>query len=308
MTSCQQHWFVVGAIAVCASFLNLESQCRADDASPANARAESPQSARQPDKAASPTESRAAAEATQAIDGLKLVARTDLIYVWKHEKAAEKPPTDRKKQRGSGKPARKERPKEAAAQAPYAQGKGLFQVLRNGKPPKDGFFDVGGKPVAPEWESSDNAVLKVVKSRESGEPYFVILAAGKTTVTARVGSWSDKAELTVAEGPFTQSEEQGMNAHKLTEALGYPAKKYGFRRNANPRSPAGFEVAPKGLLELHWNPMDSFSYHGPNQAEFWEYEKWPRCLIPVGGSGPVTRPATPGEPKAVQKRAEQRED
>jgi hypothetical protein len=193
----------------------------------------------------------------------------------------------------------------------------LFRVLLDGKGPKDGFFQIAGKPVAPVWKSSDPSVVRITLSAR-GMPSFKIRGPGKATVTVSVGDWSGRADMEAVDSPFPT----GTSRHDLLKQYGYPAKKYRCESDS-PHIPAGFEKLPRGCcavyLKENYDDASGYSfavqagpsprygsYVGPNYAtdgEFWEYPNWPRCLIFVmGGSthapgvaGIVTRPAQKGD-------------
>ena len=217
-------------------------------------------------------------------------------------------------------------------------GTRLFQVFRGAEGPKDGFFGVGGKPVAPVFKSSNPSVLdiggkpvqRIVRASnptslallegktyaEAGQPDRAsIRGPGKTTVTVSIGDRSVRADLDVLTVPVSSS----MSRHDLLGKHGYPARKYLWPFGA---IPAGFEELPRGCCGIqHWSGFRNqgtdvvpWRLSGKRQqglsrddvaGEYWEYPQWPRCLILVGEEGVksiVTRPAekttAPGHPTA----------
>lgn len=195
--------------------------------------------------------------------GFRLVAPADLIYIPKRERPI---PVD------------------------------LFQVLSDGKKPQDGFFDVGGKPVAPVWTSSDTSVLQITTDRRTGKVVFTILGPGKTTVTVSVGRWSDGAELTVVESPFSL----GVSRRTLVQDFGYPSKKYRSRSSVRAPIAPGFESLPQDcwVVQRHSLVVKAAPRYYGYEPEFWEYQQSPRCLLCISDGrvrAILTRPSQKGD-------------
>ncbi len=185
----------------------------------------------------------------------------------------------------------------------------LFRVLMDGKGPKDGFFEIHGKLLAPVWKSSDPSVLKIHKNAE-GTPSFTIRGPGAVNVTVSVGDWSGKAHLTVSEVPFriSPNESDGISRHNVLKQYGRPIAKYRSGREM----PAGFEKLPRACCLVHMPGGEvncvvdttSWDIYGMSGAEYWEYAEWPRCLIYVADGevqGIVTRPARKDDAVSIAK-------
>jgi hypothetical protein len=163
---------------------------------------------------------------------------------------------------------------------------GFFLVRRNGKAPERGLFDVAGKPVAPIWDSDDPDVVDVEAQPEGLAPVFTIRRPGKATITVSVGDWSADVSIEVLTAPVSL----GMSAHEVLRWHGYPAAKY--------------EGMPKGCWGIVGGSFTpSMDWEGA-PGEYWQYSKWPRCLILVGDgdrvSGIYTRPAEDRKADASQ--------
>ena len=266
-------------------------------AQPAKAEPASRPEPAKPAKGQPPSGPETAASAAGPLEGFKLVAAADLVYIPEADLAY------------------------MARQGYKVDATQLFHVVRNGKGPEYGFFDVAGKAMPPVWTSSDPSVLAYTadgagQDRRRG---LFILSCGKTTVTVSVGKWSDHAALTVAEAPIRQP----LSAHALVEKFGIPSRKY--RRNVSAaQASAGIRKLPTNCWGIGvgyeirlYNPCDPGGIVSRGSGDEWfEYNKWPRCLFRIRDPGTgtekgwvddiATRPAEPTDSEPAESPTEKR--
>jgi hypothetical protein len=234
--------------------------------------------------------------------GFRLVAPCDLVYIPKTFNPKANDPKANKPKPNKPKPNERQNrfvdPRQIRGTLPMLEDT-AFRILKDGKTPDHGFFNVDGKPVAPVWKSSDPSILRITDPNSPSStlkgvprnPMFVhvpaelrfdILGLGKVTVTVSVGTWSDHADLNIVEGPVSGGEK----IHDVLEKYGYPAKKYKYFWNmglpTNGDIPNGFEKAPEpcyGFFPTGEGPRGA----GWGRGEYWEYPQWPRCLVIISG-------------------------
>ena len=129
---------------------------------------------------------------------------------------------------------------------------GFFHVLKDGKEPEDGYFEFQGKPVLVTWKANNRRVVEIQQDRAGHRIAF--LASGKATLTVSAGPWSDRAAIEVVVVPFAPD----MPVSTFLKKYGPPK-----RKSASPPS------------ALQWNER-------PGVTEYWEYDKWPGCVIGMG--------------------------
>ena len=229
-----------------------------------------------------------ATEAGPSAEGFQLVALTDLIYI------PEPPPKHKK-----GKP--------ALAVRVNLLGTPLFRVLKDGKGPVHGFFDVAGTPVAPVWNSSQPTVVRANTDSRTGGVSFAITGPGKASVTVSVGAWSDRRELTIVQLPLHLS----MSAHAVISAAhGFPATKTRVKVFYADPYVGWYEVFGAGESTYYGMTLakDSslwkYQYQwAPSPHDLWEYPQWPRCALSIRGErlfAVLTRPPEQAKGDAAQ--------
>jgi hypothetical protein len=244
-----------------------------------------------------------------------MVALTDLIYIPQPKSPPKKQsnadvPKKRKKGHGKAGPSRK-------VETPLLTDGHLFGVLKAGRKPAHGYFNVGGTPVAPAWKTSDSSVLRITTDRGTGNVSFDIFGAGTVTVTVSVDAWSEHRELAIVQVPLRLE----TPPHDILKKYGYPAIKEGGWRNDDPstylkgsgyaaemaaeKKARRIAAADSARLGKLLNGCLCVGLYGPGQAsgvwaytkkadlewsppglEFWEYPaQWPRCVLVMTGLG-----------------------